>query len=193
MNARKSLNAAAVAWTLTAAGVAQAVPVQWTIGSGGNDHYYELITPHVSWTQARVNATGSVFLGMHGYLATITSLAENGFVLGLGSDGWLGGTDQAVEGDWRWADGPEAGQLFWQGGPGGTAFGFAHWHVGVQPNNSGGNEDYLHMNGGNWNDIANNITRGYYVEYSAAVPEPGSIFVLALGLAGLGAFRRRRE
>jgi hypothetical protein len=58
-----------------AAASASALPIQWTVGSGGNDHYYDAVSAPagISWSQALVAAFSA-----GGYLATITSSAENG-------------------------------------------------------------------------------------------------------------------
>lgn len=131
---------------------------------------------------------------MQGHLASVTSAAEQVFILGLSNDGWLGGADLAVEGEWRWADGPDAGVLFWIGAFNGTATGFASWNGG-EPNNSG-NEDVLHLNGGRWNDSSGADSLGYFIEYSviptATVPTPGSLGLVALALAALSLLHVRR-
>ena len=80
--------------SLLGLGAAQAAPVQWTVASGGNGHWYEAISsPNTSWTAARAAAEAR-----GGYLATITSAAENTFVAALVPDSgsaespyWLGG------------------------------------------------------------------------------------------------------
>ena len=84
---KKTLTALTLA--IGAIGASQAAPVQWTVGSGGNGHWYEFISTSVDWNTARANALASTFLGMQGYLATITSLAENVFVT---NHSWLGFT-----------------------------------------------------------------------------------------------------
>ena len=88
---------------------AVAAPVQW----GGNGHWYELVTAPLSFGDAVVEASTRTHLGLGGHLVTITSADENAFVHGLtgGGAAWLGASDAAVEGEWRWMSGPEAGQL----------------------------------------------------------------------------------
>ena len=90
-----------------------------------------------------------------GYVATLTDEQENSFVTdGLGYGSWISATDADVEGEWRWAAGPEEGLLFWTGeGDGQAPEGvYANWGGG-EPNNSG-NEDYLEVRTDKkWNDI----------------------------------------
>ena len=58
-------------------------------------------------------------------------------------EGVIGGSDASAEGTWEWANGPEAGQVFWTGGQGGAAANglYANFLAG-EPNNSG-DQDYL--------------------------------------------------
>ena len=51
--------------------------VQWTTGAGGNSHYYQLVVVPggITWTSANSAAQAA-----GGYLATLTSSAENDFV-----------------------------------------------------------------------------------------------------------------
>jgi hypothetical protein len=186
-----STPALAAAACLAFAAPAVAAPVLW----GGNGHYYEYVGSGASWTDAQAAAIGASFvLGSttySGYLATVTSDAENAFLGGLSSDGWIGASDQQDEGLWRWVGGPEAGQIFYQDGLGTLTY--AHWNGG-EPNNLG-NEDYAQYQSGNWNDLPNGSARGYFVEYQAdsAVPEPGTWALMILGFGAAGAALRSRR
>lgn len=75
---------------ISAFGQVDAAPIQWTSGSGGNDHYYELILVtdpyngnNNSWATASASASASVFNGLQGHLAVVTSQAENDFLQSL--------------------------------------------------------------------------------------------------------------
>ncbi|MBF6624908.1 MAG: DUF4347 domain-containing protein, partial [Pseudomonas stutzeri] len=152
-----------------------------------NGHYYEYISaPGLSWDAAKIAAEQRSLFGLDGYLATVTSQAENDFVTPrLGGDGWIGASDAEQEGIWRWVTGPEAGTQFWTGDTSagtsatstyGSSFngGYANW-AQSEPNNSDANrggEDVAHFyasgaNAGKWNDFAaNNLgIQGYVVEY----------------------------
>jgi hypothetical protein len=48
-----------------------------------NGHYYEFIGARSDWAPVRDAAAASAYLGMTGYLATITSLSEETFVESL--------------------------------------------------------------------------------------------------------------
>ncbi len=113
---------------LTASLFAAAAPIQWTLASGGNGHYYEYVPASggifsgISFDAAKAAAESSTYLGLTGYLATITSAAENSFLLNAGfsliygfggnpfSSVWIGASDQQTDGTFRWLAGPEAGQ-----------------------------------------------------------------------------------
>jgi hypothetical protein len=114
---------------------------------------------------------------MQGYLATITSAAENEFLkTRMPSNAWIGASDAASEGTWKWVTGPEAGQTFWSGSSSGSAVNgaYANWSSS-QPNNSNGGQDYGEIyatdgtsTDGKWNDRSNTeYPDGYLVEYSS--------------------------
>ncbi|NQT39724.1 MAG: PEP-CTERM sorting domain-containing protein [Planctomycetes bacterium] len=181
--------------------VVQADPVHWSTTSGGNGHYYDFVAGGIGWTSAEAAAAASSFQGQSGYLATITSEAEWDFLKGLPhARGWLGGSDAAVEGEWRWVTGPEIGQPFWDGGISGTSHGFSAWRSG-EPNNWQ-IENYLEVGadsvGNAWNDnTLAGPSDGYYVEYggeASTIPEPSTMVgLVSMGLMGLAiAWRRRR-
>lgn len=136
-------------------------------------HFYRFISKSgISWTAAEAEAKSDVMMyyGLRGYLATITSQAENDFIkLKTKGVGWIGASDAAVEGDWRWVTGPEGlngGTLFWKGtgyqaktnptvyGPVNNAyFNWNRWDTPYsssvasstwEPNQSG-DEDYAHI------------------------------------------------
>ncbi len=151
-------------------------------------HYYEFVSDSgISWTAAEAAAASRTYFGLQGYLVTLTSQEEADFSGAQASGfGWIGATDVAVEGEWRWVTGPEAGTQFWQGLANGTELTFANWNGG-EPNNSGG-EDYAHIAAasvirggasiGAWNDLPNNggggayASQGYVVEYGGMPGDP---------------------
>ncbi|PCJ90742.1 MAG: hypothetical protein COA50_16955 [Flavobacteriaceae bacterium] len=151
-------------------------------------HYYEYVADlGITWTAANAAASARTHFGLQGYLATLTSQAEADF---SGSQapgvGWIGGSDAASEGDWRWVTGPEAGTPFWSGAIGGSVtapYNFAFWNTN-EPNQSG-NEDYAHIThpnvnpNGSWNDLSNTGAssgdyqpQGYVVEYGGTGGDP---------------------
>jgi alpha-tubulin suppressor-like RCC1 family protein len=141
-----------------------------TLGSaisfGG--HYYEFVPGSHSWSGARTLALSKTFNGLSGYLANLTSADENSFVkTKIGTDVWIGGSDEGTEGVWKWMDGPEAGQIFWNGLASGSAPSgrYANWYSG-EPN-QGGDEDYaqFYVGTGQWNDLGSGSRLGFLVEY----------------------------
>ena len=139
-------------------------------------HFYKFISKAgITWSSARAEAesTGMKYHGLQGYLATITSDAENTFIQQKTQGvGWIGASDAAFEGDWKWVTGPEGrenngqGRLFWRGtgyqaktntanyGPVNNEYhNWNRWSVPYsatlattswEPNNSG-DEDYAHI------------------------------------------------
>ncbi len=146
----------------------------------GNRSFYRLSAAPASWAAASAIANSATIVeppgvtgvnGVTGHLSNITSQAENDFVHAIAPvNAWLGGGDGAVEGEWRWLVGPEAGQQFWQGGVGGSTVGgsYANWGGG-EPNNSG-NEDTVHMRpDGRWNDLPGATAYDYVIEWDSSL------------------------
>lgn len=155
-------------------------PVQWT-GSGSNGHWYEKILGNFSWTQAQAYATAR-----GGYLATITSAAENAFITSLLASGempFIGATDVVEEGTFRWADGPEGNQLLT----------YTNWRP-LEPNNVNGNEHYAQIfHDGLWNDVPVTSQGGLMVEWDVEpVPEPSTMALFGAGILTMVFVSRRR-
>jgi hypothetical protein len=195
----------------------QAAPILWSPSLGGNGHYYDLVLPadpsgNLTWFQARDAAAATSFLGSAGHLVTITTAAEDAFLRAAfesqlrvdflpgdsGDFAWLGLTDAAREGDYRWITG--------------EPFTFSNW-APPEPNNLG-DEDYIHLwrrdygDGAgprwSWNDtdpgpvVARWDTArfGYLVEFDgpfvASVPAPPTATLVVSGALGVIVCRWRR-
>lgn len=101
-------------------------------------HYYRLIHHEWGWHEAKHYCQS-----VGGHLACVESAAENQFLakLALGRQVWLGATDEATEGEWKWVNE--------------QPFAYSNW-AEEEPNNDGGIEHYLHTNAeghGLWNDF----------------------------------------
>jgi hypothetical protein len=197
-------------------GSALATPIEWTIASGGNGHFYDHISTGPlgdrTVTGALVDAESQSYNGQAGYLITLTSAAEQAFYISqFGNvDGWIGAFDDdrdtdptgGNEGVWKWMTGPEAGQQFWQGTAGGFAtapFFFASWASGQPDDFPNLLADAAVFNGGAWLDTTGSFANDFYlIEYdagptSAPVPEPASIFLVGSALVGLVVPKNRRR
>jgi len=74
---------------------------KWASESGGNDHWYAVMTGDHAWWEARSAAEMQLHGNMPGYLATVTSQEENEFIL----NNVLAGVNQ-----------PNVWDLYWLGG-----------------------------------------------------------------------------
>jgi hypothetical protein len=138
---------------------------EWPVFGGGNGHFYELKQPPggINWTNANTAAQASTFRGVNGHLATVTSAAENNFIISrMAGWAWIGLSDAAVPGTYAWVTG--------------EPFSYTNWEQG-QPTQNG--EHYVHysdaLGSWRWNDLTN-VTAypgpqplGYLVEYPLPV------------------------
>lgn len=121
-----------------------------------NGHYYKYYPVGTSWNEAK---TYCEKLG--GYLATVTSNAENDMVYGLAgkSNTWIGLSDSVKEGYFRWVTWERTDYMNW---------------ASRQPDNDfNGTEDYCGFYGTNkWNDFVVNSdsVKGFVCEWNGTNP-----------------------
>jgi gliding motility-associated-like protein len=156
-----------------------------------NKHFYEYVPAiGITWSDASVAAAAKTYYGLQGYLATLTA-ADEATLAGeqAPGTGWIGGSDAATEGVWKWVTGPEGlanggtGITFWNGLANGSTPNFAFWNTGEPNQSNGTQEDYAHVTApgvgikGSWNDLTNTGNssgnyqpKGYIVEYGGMIP-----------------------
>jgi hypothetical protein len=150
----------------------------FTVINPANGHLYSLVTSSSSsYADARAAAKLKTIPGTtgFGYLANITSAAENTFVnTYFTGTPFIGGSDSVTEGDWYWMDGPEAGTKFYSAGAA-VNNAFVTWGSN-EPNNSSSAEHYAQLwFGDTWNDIAGSTTS--LVEFGGMLGDDFSAFV----------------
>ena len=121
---------------------------------GGHD--YAFCAGPVAWADA---ANDCATRGMR--LARIDDAAENSWMVsnafaGIASTSsnywsWIGGSDQAVVGEWRWAD----GALFWLGGSNGSVQGglYVNWVAGSPTSTGMATDCAILQHAGFWTDF----------------------------------------
>jgi hypothetical protein len=137
-----------------------------------NGHFYKPVTPGDSYTGARAASLLTTFKGQTGYLVTITSADENAFIYSNvpQQNIWFAATDEVVDGRWVIDAGPERGTVMKtsNGQTAGNIPGvYNNWAPG-EPNGNNGSENYAvtNWNGqSTWNDLSNNWTNPYIIEY----------------------------
>jgi hypothetical protein len=147
-----------------------------------NGHFYELSPTSTYWKAGFTNASARSYFGRIGYMATLTSQAENSFVSKiLAADSWIGASDDfsyinaatgtntfasqsASEGKWYWVSGPEKGTKFVNSNtPAQSVLGQYNNFNSGEPNNSpshiGEHYGEIYVASGKWNDLreANNF------------------------------------
>ena len=163
---------------------ALATPIQWTVGSGGNGHYYDIIRvpAGISWT-----AANNAALAANGHLATITSSAEGLFVYTNLVDNPIywnqepGGSDLGPWlGAYQTSDNGSQASLNWVWVTG-EPWSYTDWHSGEPNNFTGLLENYLsykcsataNCRSPQWNDLPDNISGfgtsvlAYVIEWDA--------------------------
>ena len=110
--------------------------VQWPVSSGGNDHWYGIVSLVMPWVDHR-DLASSFELGIDtGYLATITSQAENDFVMSviqnhinqpsITDEFYLGGN--RIGEAWKWLTNEQMLYINWSSGePSGDGNALAIW------------------------------------------------------------------
>ena len=141
------------------------------------DKFYRFVATPTDALTAGTNANAAQINSVDGQLATIRSQYENDLIQslvgGATTNLYLGGTDAAVEGTWRWIEDAAPADTFWVGDYSGTApaGAYANWFVG-EPDSGGGatNEDYLAFNvaNGQWFDVDGTPGYGYVIEWDAS-------------------------
>jgi hypothetical protein len=142
--------------------------------NGVNGHFYKPITAtneRTTYTNARSRSLLTTFKGQTGYLVTITSASEDQFIQANVpvTNIWFAATDEVVEGRWVIDAGPEKGTVMkTQNGPtaGNIPGVYNNWANG-EPNGYNGSENYAvtKWNGNQWNDLSNNWSNPYVIEF----------------------------
>ena len=179
-------------------GLGQNIAAQTPAQFGTN--FYEFVNGNITWQNAGVAASNRTFLGVAGHLATITSAAENGFLVaqfagyGVPTGVWFAGQVDAG-GVGRWMAGPESGLIFSTGQTPATGA-YANWG-GIEPNNAPSftwmnlGPGFAGINTGQWADDDNGVPSGadpvigYFVEYES--PPWRAIGAGCAGSAGIPA------
>lgn len=161
-------------------------------------HSYKYVTTPLTWSDAAGAAMAMTFKGKTGYLANITTAAENDFISNKSGaeDIWFGATahptnvnsaltlagkptisaDTQGNGFYYWFAGPEGGTQFSTGLVNPLAFGGAYnsWATG-EPNNAGPGESCGVTNWGgikgNWNDLNCGREQSYLVEFDTTAAD----------------------
>jgi len=130
-------------------------------------HSYAFCLGPLAWADA---ANDCALKGMR--LARIDDATENTWVqmiafAGISSTSsiywsWIGGSDRAVLGDWRWAD----GALFWTGGSNGSVQGglYSNWAAGSPTSNGSATDCAILEHAGFWSDFACTSAQRYVCE-----------------------------
>ena len=172
---------------------------------------YTLVSTAVTWSEAKASAEseGGYLLEINSYgewLSVVESLDDFFFAMSgedeyfafldstLAPDGggsaylWLGGSDAAVEGDWRWAS---SNEQFWAGGVSGSAVNgaFNRWGKTTQqnePDNFNGSQNALALALETWPLFSDGTPDelGYAYEWNDISAENQLYFMIEKDLGG---------
>lgn len=163
-----------------------------------NGHQYAVVPAEfVTWDDASSGVRE--LLGPGWGLATITSAQEQNFVSSLGLPGveyWLGGFQAPfrvpADAGWSWVTNEPFAYTNWApfepndiGGPA------SEQHLGIWGTNAGTPVPFPRPLG-TWNDEGSDysLISGYIAETASPIPEPGTLLLVATGVAGLYRLRR---
>jgi len=142
-----------------------ALAVDGVLQDPGTGHWFKYVdvAPPADWGTCRTAAESA-----GGYLATVTSIAENDWIvqaLGMASRSpcWLGGSDSAAEGSWLWS--------------GGEVWAVSNWAPG-EPSDFSSTENWLAMApDGTWTDETSaQALAGFIVEWNSDPNAPPEVF-----------------
>ena len=165
MKFTQAMSVAVAAGSICSGVMAQSTAVQWTVASGGNGHWYELMQLVGPSQSAEVHFELANSIG--GYTATIGSSAENQFCLAYLLT--IGGNRYPIIGVRKQAD---TNQGAWVTG---EAWSFTRWHSGEGSNSW---ERYATLNSfwnGDWQDTDLTPHPESLVEYSADCNSDGIV------------------
>jgi hypothetical protein len=167
--------------------------------------YYKYVSTGTGWIAARTAAESTYLFGLRGYLAEITSSAENSFIANetSASNIWIGATeDETTRTNYSGSSysGADGQKWIWQGAvatplpssSGGSAGNtgnsvtgvFSSWASGEPNNDSKPGQDCAVTNWsgskGNWNDLQCGYSTGYLIEFGGRSGETSTASTVTL-------------
>jgi hypothetical protein len=140
--------------------------------SATTGNFYEFVSSATTWSSASSGAASSTINGIAGHLVTITSSNEENFInssVDGGNDHWIGASDNAVEDEWYWVEGPENGTQFWLGDDTGGPVGgeYNGWDAGDPSSNTGKNYA-VSRDGSGWRPESESSANFYIIEWEGS-------------------------
>ena len=133
--------------------------------------FYRFVSTITQPLDAINAATSATLNGVNGQLATIRSAYENelirSFAQQVGGDVLLGGRDATTEGNWYFLDGSTESEKFSTGSTAEAGY-YTNWRA-AEPNGSTGENNLAIRPDGEWQDVPDNQSRSYVIEWDASV------------------------